>query len=69
MTIDLSWRSSQIERNTYSSLETEHLLTEKETVAGKTKDKAIMFHITSATRKFGSTGIWCVSFRLRSLPT
>lgn len=40
--IDLSWKSSQIEGNTYSLLETERLLKEKETASGKTKDEAIM---------------------------
>ena len=40
--IDLSWKSSQIEGNTYSLLETERLLKEKETAAGKTKEAAIM---------------------------
>ena len=40
--IDLSWKSSQIEGNTYSLLETEWLLREKETASGKTKDEAIM---------------------------
>lgn len=40
--IDLSWKSSQIEGNTYSLLETERLLKERETAAGKTKDEAIM---------------------------
>ena len=42
LAIDLSWKSSQIEGNTYSLLETEHLLKEKETAQGKTKDEAIM---------------------------
>ncbi len=42
LAIDLSWKSSQIEGNTYSLLETEKLLKEKETAAGKTKDEAIM---------------------------
>jgi len=42
LAIDLSWKSSQIEGNTYSLLETEHLLKEKETAAGKTKEEAIM---------------------------
>ncbi len=42
LSIDLSWKSSQIEGNTYSLLETERLLKEKETAAGKTKDEAIM---------------------------
>ena len=42
LAIDLSWKSSQIEGNTYSLLETERLLREKETAAGKPKDDAIM---------------------------
>jgi Fic family protein len=42
LAIDLSWKSSQIEGNTYSLLETEKLLKEKETAAGKTKDEAAM---------------------------
>jgi len=42
LAIDLSWKSSQIEGNTYSLLETERLLKEKETSAGKSKDEAIM---------------------------
>jgi Fic family protein len=36
------WLNSQIEGNTYSLLETERLLKEKETASGKTKDEAIM---------------------------
>ncbi len=42
LAIDLSWKSSQIEGNTYSLLETERLFREKETAAGKTKEEAIM---------------------------
>lgn len=42
LAIDLSWKSSQIEGNTYSLLETERLLKEKITANGKTKDEAIM---------------------------
>ena len=42
LAIDLSWKSSQIEGNTYSLLETERLLKDKETAAGKTKEEAIM---------------------------
>ena len=34
LAIDLSWKSSQIEGNTYSLLETERLLKEQETAAG-----------------------------------
>jgi Fic family protein len=42
LAIDLSWKSSQIEGNTYSLLETERLLKEKETASGKTQAEAIM---------------------------
>ncbi len=42
LAIDLSWKSSQIEGNTYSLLETEKLLKEKETASGKTKEEAAM---------------------------
>jgi Fic family protein len=42
LAIDLSWKSSQIEGNTYSLLETERLLKDKQTAAGKTKDEATM---------------------------
>ncbi|MCP9766694.1 Fic family protein [Lacihabitans sp. LS3-19] len=42
LVIDLSWKSSQIEGNTYSLLETELLLKEKLTAKGKTKDDAVM---------------------------
>jgi Fic family protein len=42
LAIDLSWKSAQIEGNTYSLLETERLLKEKETASGKTKEEAIM---------------------------
>ncbi|MCK5906710.1 MAG: Fic family protein [Flavobacteriales bacterium] len=40
--IDLSWKSSQIEGNTYSLLETEQLLKEKVEAKGKRKEEAIM---------------------------
>src|SRR5690606_8965862 len=42
LAIDLSWKSSQIEGNTYSLLETERLLKDKETAEGKPKDDATM---------------------------
>lgn len=42
LAIDLSWKSSQIEGNTYSLLETERLLKEQQTAAGKTKEEASM---------------------------
>lgn len=40
--IDLSWKSSQIEGNTYSLLETERLLKESKTADGKTHEEAVM---------------------------
>jgi len=42
LAIDLSWKSSQIEGNTYSLLETEKLLKEHQTASGKTKEEASM---------------------------
>jgi Fic family protein len=42
LAIDLSWKSSQIEGNTYTLLETEILLKEKQTAQGKTKEEATM---------------------------
>lgn len=42
LAIDLSWKSAQIEGNTYSLLETERLLKDKETAQGKKKEEAIM---------------------------
>lgn len=40
--IDLSWKSSQIEGNTYSLIETERLLRESKTADGKTQEEATM---------------------------
>ena len=40
--IDLSWKSSQIEGNTYTLLETERLLRESKTADGKTREEAVM---------------------------
>lgn len=40
--VDLSWKSSQIEGNTYSLLETEKLLKDRAEAKGKTKEEAIM---------------------------
>lgn len=42
LTIELSWKSSQIEGNTYSLLETEVLLSENVPAEGKAKDEATM---------------------------
>ncbi len=42
LTIELSWKSAQIEGNTYSLLETELLFKEKEEAKGKPKEDAIM---------------------------
>ncbi len=40
--VDLSWKSSQIEGNTYSLLETERLLKDAQEASGKTKLEAVM---------------------------
>ncbi len=40
--VDFSWKSSQIEGNTYSLLETERLLREKKEASGKTREEAVM---------------------------
>lgn len=42
LTIELSWKSSQIEGNTYTLLETERLFIEKQEAENKTKEEAIM---------------------------
>lgn len=42
LAIDLSWKSSQIEGNTYSLLETEVLIKEKLTAGGKSKEEATL---------------------------
>jgi len=41
-TIELSWKSSQIEGNTYSLLETEELIKNKKEAKGHNKDEAVM---------------------------
>ena len=41
-TIELSWKSSQIEGNTYSLLETEELIKNKKEAKGHDKNEAIM---------------------------
>ena len=40
--IELSWKSSKIEGNTYSLLETETLIKEQKTAVGKSKEETIM---------------------------
>ena len=40
--IDLSWKSSQIEGNTYTLLETERLLKDKREAEGKKREEAVM---------------------------
>ncbi|PJA09857.1 MAG: cell filamentation protein Fic [Flavobacteriales bacterium CG_4_10_14_0_2_um_filter_32_8] len=42
LSIDLTWKSSEIEGNTYTLLETEALLKNKETAKGKTMEEANM---------------------------
>jgi Fic family protein len=61
-TIELSWKSSQIEGNTYSLLETEQLIREHTEAAGHTKEEAVMIlnhkkaldYISEATEQFQS---------------
>lgn len=40
--IELSWKSSKIEGNTYTLLETESLISEQKEAVGKSKDEAVM---------------------------
>lgn len=42
LNIDFSWKSSKIEGNTYSLLETEQLIKNQQEASGHTKDEAIM---------------------------
>ena len=42
LSVDLAWKSSQIEGNTYSLLDTERLLNEQKTADGKTVKEAMM---------------------------
>jgi Fic family protein len=42
ITIELSWKSSQLEGNTYSLIDTEILIKERKEAAGHTKEEAIM---------------------------
>src|SRR3989338_3670639 len=42
LTIELSWKSSKIEGNTYTLLETEHLLRERVEPKGHSKEEALM---------------------------
>jgi Fic family protein len=42
LSVDLTWKSSQIEGNTYSLLDTERLLNEQKTADGKTVEEATM---------------------------
>ncbi|KQM09603.1 MAG: cell filamentation protein Fic [Candidatus [Bacteroides] periocalifornicus] len=42
LAIDLSWKSSQIEGNTYTLLETERLLKRREEAPGHSRDEAVM---------------------------
>ena len=50
--VDLSWKSSQIEGNTYSLLETERLLKERQEAKGKTREEAIMLLNHKAALRF-----------------
>ena len=42
LTIEFAWKSSKIEGSTYTLLDTERLIRDKEEAAGKNKDEAIM---------------------------
>ncbi len=42
LTIDFSWKSSKIEGNTYSLLETEELIKNQQEASGRTKEEAVM---------------------------
>ncbi|MEK6615771.1 MAG: Fic family protein, partial [Bacteroidota bacterium] len=42
LTIEFTWKSSQIEGNTYTLLDTERLLVQKKIASGKTHDEALM---------------------------
>jgi Fic family protein len=42
LSVDLTWKSSQIEGNTYSLLDTERLINEQKTADGKTVEEATM---------------------------
>lgn len=42
LTIEFAWKSSKIEGNTYTLLDTERLIKDKEEAVGKKKDEAIM---------------------------
>lgn len=57
--IGLSWKSSQIEGNTYSLLETERLFKEKQEANNKTKEEAIMLlnHKDAITYLLDNKGI------------
>ncbi|MGN0860889.1 MAG: Fic family protein [Candidatus Spyradosoma sp.] len=50
--IDLSWKSSQIEGNTYTLLETERLLRERKEAKGKTHEEAVMLLNHKAAWRF-----------------
>ena len=59
--IDLSWKSSQIEGNTYSLLETERLLRESKTADGKTKEEAVMLLNHKDALRFVLDNVHCHS--------
>jgi hypothetical protein len=42
LTVELNWKSSHIEGNTYSLLETEALLKDRQEASGHSKEEAIM---------------------------
>jgi Fic family protein/DNA-binding transcriptional ArsR family regulator len=52
LVIDFSWKSSQIEGNTYSLLETEELLKNKQEASGHTHEEAVMILNHKATLEY-----------------
>lgn len=65
LNIDFSWKSSELEGNTYSLLETEQLIKNQQEAAGHTKEEAIMIlnhkkaldYIGSNKEKFKSVSV------------
>lgn len=63
MTVELSWKSSKIEGNTYTLLETEYLLREHKEPKGHTKDEALMI----LNHKTALDYIWARDQRFKKL--
>ena len=59
LTVELAWKSSKIEGNTYTLLDTERLLNENISAQGKTKEETnmVLNHKKSSGFRFKITGI------------